>query len=107
MVMTVGERGGSVTQGWRSEERRVGKECVQHGKGSDGAHGLRGHQLGVGDIGPMQSRTRIRAQRSSDDYDGIQGGEHEPGMVSRCEWAQPDSSIQRSRDRRGVCDGAR
>jgi len=81
-------------------------DSMSHGEGSDGAHGVRGHQLGVGDFGPMQSRARIRAQPPDVHDAGSKGRKHEPGMVSRWEWAQPASSIQRSSHRRSICDGA-
>ena len=68
---------------------------------------MRGHQLGVRDIGEMQRRTRIEAEPSCGDYGRNTGREHEPGMVSRWEWAQRHSSLEQGRDRRGVSDGAR
>ena len=81
--------------------------CVADGRGSDGAHWVREHQLGVGHIRPMQSRTRIGHQPSCGDDIGITGRKHEPGMVSGWEWAQSAASIEQGRDRFGVCDGAR
>ena len=82
-------------------------DSMSHGEGSDGAHGMPSHQLGVGDIDEMHSRTRIEAYRSFGHDSEITGRQHEPGLVSRCEWAQLACSIQQCRDRRGVCDGAR
>jgi hypothetical protein len=55
--------------------------CATDGEGSGGAHGMRGHRLGVGDVGEVSSEPWGFWDPSSGDDGGITAREHEPGLV--------------------------
>jgi hypothetical protein len=78
-----------------------------HCGGSSGAHGMRGHRMGVGDVGEVSCELWGVWYPSSSDDSRITRRKQEPGLVCRQGCYQPDEQLQSRRDRRGVCDRAR
>ena len=80
---------------------------MSHGQESDGAHGVRGHQLGVGDIGEVSCESWGFGHPSCSDDGGITERKLEPGLFCGHGCHQPDAQRQWGIDRRGVYNGAR
>jgi hypothetical protein len=81
--------------------------CDVHRTGSGGAHGMRGHGVGVGDVVAVSCGARDRRDAAGGDDGGITGRQHEPGVVSRWGYAESAPWVEPCRDRRGVYDRAR
>jgi hypothetical protein len=129
LIMTVGDRVGSLSQAWSvdvaslSVSRRsnragsgltsvtvhgAGLGLVQHTVAGRAGHtGMRGHRMGVGDVGEVSCELWGVWYPSSSDDSRITRGKQEPGLVCRQGCYQPDEQLQSRRDRRGVCDRAR
>jgi len=75
--------------------------------GSDGAHGMRGDGVAVGDVSALSCGERGRRDAAGGDYGGITKRKHEPRVVSRWGYAEPASWVEFCRDKRGVYDPAR
>ena len=68
---------------------------------------MRGHELGVRDIGEVSGGIRKKRIATVDDDGRRARREYEPGMVDGDSKLEPLRSIQSCRDRLGVCSGAR
>ena len=68
---------------------------------------MRGHRLGVGDIGEVSCEPWGVWHSSSGDDSGITRRKQEQSLVCGQGCYQPDEQLQSGRDRRGVCDRAR
>ena len=81
LVMTVGERGGSRTQGWSVDVGTLSVMRRQNSAGKVGALGMRGYGMGVGDVSAVSCCTRGRRDTSGGDDGRGAGGERDAGMV--------------------------
>ena len=129
VVMTVGERGGSVSQAWSIEApglsimtRRgnaswdgidIGDGAwsqhgagVVHGTGEGGSDRMRGDRVGVGDVDEVHGGARGSRHASGGDDGRGAGRERESGMVDRGTWPEHHDSIERSWDGIDIGDGA-
>ena len=71
------------------------------------AYGMRGHRMGGGHVGEVFDRTRGSRVTSSCDDGGSQHTKRERGVVGGDSGYEPDASLESSRDRIDVSDGAR
>ena len=68
---------------------------------------MRGDGVGVGDVGAVSRGARGRRHAADGDDGGIEGRQHEPGMVSRWGYVESASFVELCRDRRGLDDRVR
>jgi hypothetical protein len=80
---------------------------MSHDEGSDGAHGMRGDGLGVGDIGEVQGDARGSGDAAAGDDVGGAGREQISGVVGGLGGIQRDASSKCSGHRFVVGHGAR
>ena len=75
-------------------DRAWGKHgaCDVHWEGSGGPHRMRGHRVGVGDVGEVSGRTRGTGDSASGDDGGGARRKRDPGLVGGNRVAERDAS---------------
>ena len=128
VAMTVGERGGSVSQAWSIEAPGAERHAkgqpsrdgvgigdgawsqhgagVVHGTGEGGSDGMRGDRVGVGDVDEVHGGARGSRHASGGDDGRGAGRERESGMVDRGTWPEHHAKGQPSWDGIDIGDGA-
>jgi hypothetical protein len=81
--------------------------CDVHGTSSGGAHGLRGDEVGVGDIGEVPGDARSAGDKADDHHGWGAGRQRDAVVVDGQRGLERDGSTEPSGDRVGVGDGAR
>ena len=80
--------GSSIGDGTRGEHGA----CDVHWEGSGGPHRMRGHRVGVGDVGEVSGRTRGTGDSASGDDGGGARRKRDPGLVGGNRVAERDAS---------------
>jgi len=80
--------------------------CV-HGAWTDGADGMRGDGVGVGDVGVVPGGAWCSGHASNDGDGGRACGQHVGGVLGGCGERELGAALEPSGDRVGVGDGAR